>query len=127
MSPPPRARSFLPGEVEALQVLANHTAVALANAALYRQVQEQAIRDGLTGLYNHRHFQERLQQECVRARRYGLPLSLLMIDVDDFKQFNDEHGHQLGDEVLREVGAILAARRARASTSRPATAARSSP
>jgi diguanylate cyclase (GGDEF)-like protein len=99
--------SFLTGEVEALQVLANQTAVALANAGLYGQVQEQAIRDGLTGLYNHRHFQERLHQECVRALRYGLPLSLLMIDVDDFKRFNDEHGHPLGDEVLREVGAIL--------------------
>lgn len=104
----PEERVFLPGEVEALQVLANHTAVALANAALYTQVQEQAIRDGLTGLYNHRHFQDRLQQECARARRYGLPLSLLMIDVDDFKRFNDEHGHQMGDEVLREVGRILA-------------------
>ena len=100
-------RPFLLGEVEALQVLANHAAVALANAGLYGQVQELAIRDGLTGLYNHRHFQERLQQECARARRYGLPLSLLMVDVDDFKRFNDEHGHPLGDEVLREVGRIL--------------------
>lgn len=102
-------RAFPPGEIEALQVLANQAAVALANADLYGQVQEQAIRDGLTGLYNHRHFQERLTQECARARRYGLPLSLLMIDVDDFKHFNDEHGHQMGDEVLREVGRILAA------------------
>jgi diguanylate cyclase (GGDEF)-like protein len=102
-------RAFMPAEIEALQVLANLAAVALANAGLYRQVQEQAVRDGLTALYNHRHFTERLQQECVRARRYGLPLSLLMIDVDDFKRFNDEHGHQMGDEVLREVGRILAA------------------
>ena len=104
----PEKRTFLAGEVEALQVLANQAAVALANAGLYRQVQEQAIRDGLTGLYNHRHFQERLHQECTRAHRYGMPLSLLMIDVDDFKHFNDEHGHQMGDEVLREVGRILA-------------------
>jgi diguanylate cyclase (GGDEF)-like protein len=104
----PEKRAFLPGEVEALQVLANQAAVALANAGLYRKVQEQAIRDGLTGLYNHRYFQERLQQECTLARRYGMPLSLLMLDVDDFKRFNDEHGHQMGDEVLREVGHILA-------------------
>jgi len=104
----PEKRAFLPGEVEALQVLANQAAVALTNAGLYRKVQEQAIRDGLTGLYNHRYFQERLQQECTLARRYGMPLSLLMLDVDDFKRFNDEHGHQMGDEVLREVGHILA-------------------
>ena len=102
-------RVFGPAEVEALQVLANQAAVALANAALYRQVQRQAMRDGLTGLYNHRHFQERLAEECARAQRYRLPLALLMIDVDDFKRFNDEHGHQLGDEVLREVGRIMRA------------------
>jgi diguanylate cyclase (GGDEF)-like protein len=104
----PEDRAFLPGEVEALQVLANQAAVVLANAGLYRQVQEQAIRDGLTGLYNHRYFQERLQQECTLARRYGMPLSLVMLDVDDFKRFNDKHGHQMGDDVLREVGHILA-------------------
>ena len=104
----PGKRAFLDGEIEAVQVLANQAAVALANASLYRQVQEQAVRDGLTGLYNHRFFQERLNQECTRARRYGLPLSLLMIDVDDFKRFNDQHGHQMGDEVLCEVGRILA-------------------
>ncbi len=53
------------------------------------------------------HFQERLQQECRRARRYGAPLSLLMLDLDDFKTFNDQFGHQIGDEALREVGQIL--------------------
>jgi diguanylate cyclase (GGDEF)-like protein len=103
----PCRRRFSDGEVEAAQVLANQAGVALENARLYRRVREQAIRDGLTGLYNHRHFQERLREECARALRYELPLSLLMIDIDDFKGFNDEFGHQLGDEVLREVGAIL--------------------
>ena len=94
-------------EKEALQVLANQAAVVLENVRLYRRAEQQAIRDGLTGLYNHRHFQERLRQECDRARRYGTPLSLLMIDLDDFKSFNDQFGHQLGDEVLREIGEIL--------------------
>ncbi len=102
------AASFAKAEVEALQVLANQVAVAVENARLYRYVERQAIRDGLTGLFNHRYFQERLLQECALARRYDLPLSLLMIDVDDFKKFNDEFGHQLGDEVLREIGGILA-------------------
>ena len=100
-------RSFSLGEREALQVLANQAAAALENERLYRRAEQEAIRDGLTGLYNHRHFQERLLQECRRARRYGMPLSLLMIDLDDFKGFNDQFGHQIGDEALREVGQIL--------------------
>jgi GGDEF domain-containing protein len=103
----PGCRVFADAEVEALQVLANQVAVAVDNARLYRCVERQAIRDGLTGLFNHRYFQERLLQECALARRYDLPLSLLMIDVDDFKKFNDEFGHQLGDEVLREIGGVL--------------------
>ena len=100
-------RSFSLGEREALQVLANQAAAALENERLYRRAEQEAIRDGLTGLYNHRHFQERLLQECRRARRYGMPLSLLMIDLDDFKGFNDQFGHQIGDEALREIGQIL--------------------
>ena len=103
----PGRRAFANAEVEALQVLANQAAVAVDNARLYRYVERQAIRDGLTDLANHRYFQERLRQECALARRYDLPLSLLMIDVDDFKKFNDEFGHQLGDEVLREIGEVL--------------------
>jgi diguanylate cyclase (GGDEF)-like protein len=103
----PGRRRFSDGEIEAAQVLAGQAGVALENARLYRRVRDQAIRDGLTGLYNHRHFHERLREECARARRYELPLSLLMIDIDDFKRFNDEFGHQLGDEVLRDVSAIL--------------------
>jgi PleD family two-component response regulator len=58
-------------------------------------------------LYNHRYFYERLNQEIARAQRYGLPLSLLMIDIDDFKHFNDRYGHPAGDLVLAEVGRIL--------------------
>jgi diguanylate cyclase (GGDEF)-like protein len=100
-------RTFTSGELEALQVLANQAAAALENERLYRRAEREAIRDGLTGLYNHRHFQERLRQECRRARRYGTPLSLLMLDLDAFKSFNDQFGHQTGDEALREVGQIL--------------------
>ena len=95
-------------ELELLQILASQAAAALANAALYRTLERQAITDGLTGLYNHRYFYERLNQEIARAQRYGLPLSLLMIDIDDFKHFNDRFGHPTGDLVLAEVGRILA-------------------
>jgi len=70
-------------------------------------VQDQAITDGLTGLYNHRYFYERLEHEIARARRYATPVSLLMIDLDDFKAFNDRNGHLAGDAVLRGLAAVL--------------------
>lgn len=72
-----------------------------------------AVTDGLTGLYNHRHFYERLALEVERSQRNGLPLSLLMIDVDHFKEYNDRHGHPAGDELLRELARLLAEGRRR--------------
>jgi diguanylate cyclase (GGDEF)-like protein len=66
-----------------------------------------AVTDGLTGLYNHRHFHERLTLEVERSARNGLPLSLLMIDVDHFKYYNDHNGHPAGDEVLRQLSHIM--------------------
>jgi diguanylate cyclase (GGDEF)-like protein/PAS domain S-box-containing protein len=68
---------------------------------------ERAASDGLTGLANRRHFDERLRDEWARAKRDGTPLSLLMIDVDHFKKFNDQYGHQAGDACLRSVAQIL--------------------
>lgn len=67
-----------------------------------------AITDGLTGLFNHRHFYERIELEIKRSRRSGFPLSLLMIDVDHFKEFNDRFGHPAGDEALRQLSKVLA-------------------
>jgi diguanylate cyclase (GGDEF)-like protein len=101
-------RHFQRDDLETVQLFATIAAVALENASLYRIAEQQAISDGLTGLYNHRHFYERLGMELTRARRSGEPLALLMIDLDDFKQLNDAHGHPAGDEVLRTVGRILA-------------------
>lgn len=66
-----------------------------------------AVTDGLTGLYNHRHLHERLALEVERSARNGLPLSLLMIDVDHFKHYNDHHGHPAGDDVLRQFARLL--------------------
>ncbi len=65
-----------------------------------------SITDGLTGLFNHQHFFEKLAQEVERARRISYPLSLIMFDLDNFKQYNDRHGHLKGDDVLREVGRV---------------------
>jgi diguanylate cyclase (GGDEF)-like protein len=105
----PDARAFERDEVELLQLLANQVAAALDNTRLYAELARQAITDGLTGLFNHRYFYERLRDEVVRARRYGLPLSLLMLDLDDFKRYNDSYGHPAGDRVLRRVAQIMRA------------------
>jgi diguanylate cyclase (GGDEF)-like protein len=81
-----------------------------ANTELERMNRELAIlafRDGLTGLYNHRTFHERLREETARARRYQKQLSLIFCDIDHFKTLNDQDGHPLGDEILRRVGEIL--------------------
>ena len=76
-------------------------------AALNAELDALATTDGLTGLTNHRKFQERLGEEVSRARRYGAALSVLMLDVDYFKQYNDAFGHPEGDEVLRQIARLL--------------------
>jgi two-component system cell cycle response regulator len=86
-----------------LQTLANQSGLAIENANLYARTLQLSITDGLTGLHNYRHFCERLESEIARARRYRLPLGLLLIDIDRFKSFNDRYGHLLGDEVLKVV------------------------
>ena len=96
-------------ELELIEIVANQAVVAIENAGLYRRIELQSITDGLTGLFNHRHFYEKLYDECARADRYETPLSLLLLDIDDFKAFNDTYGHPLGDQVLRDVGRILLA------------------
>ncbi|MGZ4199248.1 MAG: GGDEF domain-containing protein, partial [Thermoleophilia bacterium] len=101
------ARRFVEDEVELVQILANQAVVALQNGRLYETLKRQAITDGLTGLHNHRYFYERLEEEVAKSKRYGAPLSLLMLDLDDFKRFNDAYGHPAGDQVLREIADIL--------------------
>lgn len=72
-----------------------------------RVLQHRADTDGLTGLYNHAFLMNTLEKETARASRYGSPLSLVMLDIDHFKKFNDNYGHQVGDAVLSEVAALL--------------------
>src|SRR3569833_1971495 len=75
--------------------------------AINARLEALAKLDGMTGLKNHRAFQERLEFEFQRAMRYSMPLSLLLLDVDSFKQFNDTFGHLAGDEVLKTVAQVL--------------------
>ncbi len=100
-------RHFHAGEVAWLQTMANQAATALENASLVRQLRDAAETDLLTGVYNHRHLQDRIRHETARAGRTGAALSVLMIDLDDFKRINDEHGHQTGDRVLRAIASAL--------------------
>lgn len=90
-----------------IMTFARHAAVALENALLYEELEKLATHDGLTGLYNHRHFHELLEDEVVRSERYGHALGLLMIDVDGFKEYNDLYGHPAGDDALRGITEIL--------------------
>ena len=83
--------------------MANEAAMALENARLYEEARALADRDPLTGFYNHRYVHERLGEEVLRAQRTGQPVSLLMLDLDDFKLVNDTFGHVFGDRVLRWV------------------------
>jgi diguanylate cyclase (GGDEF)-like protein/PAS domain S-box-containing protein len=85
------------------QVFANQAAIAIENARLFEQVQRLAVTDPLTNLHNRRYFFEVAHREMERARRYQSPLSLIMIDIDHFKEVNDTHGHLIGDIVLRQI------------------------
>ncbi len=89
--------------VQALEIFANQAVTAIENARRYSDAREQSIRDGLTGAYNHRHFQETLQREVGRADRQGRPLSVLLLDIDDFKAVNDRYGHPIGDAILERI------------------------
>ena len=107
-----RKGTFSLREISFCEIVAEAAANALERAHLFESIQKAnerlevlAITDGLTGLYNHRYFRQRLEEEFERARRYSLPLSCMMLDVDNFKNFNDTYGHLLGDSVLRGVAA----------------------
>jgi diguanylate cyclase (GGDEF)-like protein len=100
-------RRFTDAEKRLFSQLAVLAAIAIHNADVFAVLEHLVITDGLTDLYNHRYFYERLAQEVARAHRYGLPLSLLMIDIDDFKRYNDQFGHRAGDAVLRDMAAWL--------------------
>ncbi|MGE0545594.1 MAG: diguanylate cyclase [Kofleriaceae bacterium] len=98
-----RVDTFRDDHQRLLESLALQIAAALQNAHLY----ELAMVDGLTGLFMRRYFDARIEEEIERSRRYGTPFSVVMLDVDDFKHLNDEHGHLIGDRVLRSIANVV--------------------
>jgi diguanylate cyclase (GGDEF)-like protein len=95
-------------EDEALIVMiARDATMALENARLYEETRRLANTDSLTGLYNRRHFEERLKEELARAQRYNRPFSLVMLDLNHLKQINDHHGHIMGDQAIKTLGEVL--------------------
>ncbi len=95
--------AFSPQQKEILEVLGNQASISMANARFHAEIERLAVTDGLTGLFNHRHFQERLSQEFQRLGRFTEPMSLLLLDIDFFKKVNDTYGHPVGDAVLKGV------------------------
>ena len=87
-----------------LGILAAQFALGLKRARLYKMIQELAITDSVTGLFTRRYAMERLNEEFLRTQAHHLPLSILMIDADNFKECNDKFGHLVGDMVLNEIG-----------------------
>lgn len=109
-----KEKTFTIAEINFLQTVANSTANALYNAFLFDEIKQEKVRlerlsitDYLTGLYNNRYFFHRLEEEFEKAKRYNMPLSCIMIDIDYFKSINDEFGHRKGDDVLRELGRMF--------------------
>jgi diguanylate cyclase (GGDEF)-like protein len=105
---------FTKKEVDFCQVVANSSFHSIRNARLFTQIVQEkaelaelAITDQLTTLYNHNYFYKRLSDELERAGRYETAVALLMMDIDDFKQINDTHGHRTGDTVLRDISARI--------------------
>lgn len=89
------------------KAVADSVSLAIANVKLRESLREQTIRDPLTRLYNRRYLEDSLNREMSRARRIGASIGVVMLDIDDFKQFNDSFGHLAGDELLRELGTYL--------------------
>ena len=98
---------FSDPERELFTYLSQQAGVSIENVDLHETVQRQAVTDELTGLFNHRRFQEVIFQEVERAKRFGDDVGLIMLDIDNFKRVNDTYGHLQGDDVLRAVARVL--------------------
>jgi two-component system cell cycle response regulator len=105
-----RPKAYPPAAREMLRVISHQVGVSLQNARMYQSMELRATTDGLTGLTNHRAFQERLEQLHALAERSGQKFAIILTDIDHFKSVNDTYGHPVGDQVLKRVAAIFAQR-----------------
>jgi len=103
----PADPGVLRDRVGMLQTVANMAAISIQNAQRFQQLERLATTDGLTGLHNHRRFQEMAEEMAGTSLRYQRPLSLLLTDIDHFKKVNDTYGHPVGDQVLKRVARVL--------------------
>jgi diguanylate cyclase (GGDEF)-like protein len=94
-------------EIEILTMLTSFLGAAIANTQIYKEMERISLTDPLTGLFNRRFFENNLRTEIARARRFDHPLSLVMLDVDHFKNYNDRLGHRNGDLLLRKLAGLL--------------------
>ena len=102
-----RRDAFNSNDVQPLESVADICATAIQNAHYVERVRQLAYLDGLTGIFNRRFFELRISEEIERARRFDAGMAVIMIDIDHFKRLNDEFGHLLGDEVLRQVSSLF--------------------
>ncbi len=100
-------KSSAPLQQEILIIFSRQAALTIENAKLFAKVEEMALKDTLTGLYNRRYFNQILDYELNRAKRYHQPLSLIFIDIDHFKEINDSFGHSMGDQFLKQISQKL--------------------
>ncbi len=102
-----QSNAFSQEDIQLLTILAGQAAITIERTEVFHTLETLAITDGLTQVYNHRYFQMRLEEELRRGRRYSQPVSVMFVDADEFKRINDQYGHITGDEVLRELAALL--------------------
>jgi diguanylate cyclase (GGDEF)-like protein len=102
-----RGNGFGEAELALAERFAELAALALDNAQIRERLEAEIVHDHLTGLYNHRYFQERLAEEMSRSARAGLAMSLVLIDIDDFKRINERDGHVVGDRWLAALGSLM--------------------
>ncbi len=102
-----RPGSFSVSDIQSLESVADICATAIQNAHYVERVKHLAYLDGLTGIFNRRYFELRIEEELERARRFNSGMAVIMVDIDQFKRLNDEFGHLLGDEVLRQVSSVF--------------------
>jgi diguanylate cyclase (GGDEF)-like protein len=87
--------------------VAEHISLALSNLKMQDSLRQQSIHDSLTGLFNRRYMKDSLEREMYRSKRHNIPFGVIMLDIDYFKKFNDEYGHDVGDMVLERIGRLV--------------------